>query len=243
MKRVILQPAYVLHRRAYRETSFLVELFTQEFGRVSVIARGVRKAKGSSQGILQPFIALTVSLVGKGDLLTLSHVEVDGPVTTLKGDCLFAGFYLNELLTSLLQKWDGHPELYNKYASSIAMLQSGVLSENILRSFELTLLEELGYGLFPKLTDTLHDALSVDKHYRFIPEQGFVTSRPGEESALAANIFSGKSLLAIAKENWDVVDSLRDAKRLSRLVLTPLLGTRTIHSRRLFLPLGEHHEE
>src|SRR5690606_19740179 len=108
--------------------------------------------------------------------------------------------------------------------------------------FENKLLEELGYGLFPKQSELLHDAFSAEKHYRFIPEQGFLVSRPGEESATAVNVFSGKSLLGIAEERWDD-DNLRDAKRLSRLVLTPLLGSRTIHSRRLFLPLEEHHEE
>ena len=60
MKRVLLQPAYVLHRRSYRETSFLVELFTPDHGRLTVVARGVRKSKSS----IPRFIAAFCTLIG-----------------------------------------------------------------------------------------------------------------------------------------------------------------------------------
>src|SRR4051812_48805305 len=108
MKPVLLQPAYVLHRRDYRESSFLVELFALEYGRLTVIARGARKAKSLLPGLLQPFIPLLVSWSGKTELLTLTHAEAHGEIKNLHGDCLFAGFYLNELLMCLLQKWDSH---------------------------------------------------------------------------------------------------------------------------------------
>src|SRR3990167_1032441 len=101
-KRILLQPAYVLHRRAYRETSFLVELFTQEYGRLTVVARGVRKANSSTTGLLQPFSPLLVSYGGKGELLTLFSVEARKTMLRLQRDALFAGLYLNELLMYLL---------------------------------------------------------------------------------------------------------------------------------------------
>ncbi|HZX72549.1 MAG TPA: recombination protein O N-terminal domain-containing protein, partial [Rhodanobacter sp.] len=40
--RIEQQPAYVLHARAYRETSLLLECLTREHGRLGVVARGVR---------------------------------------------------------------------------------------------------------------------------------------------------------------------------------------------------------
>jgi hypothetical protein len=48
------------------------------------------------------------------------------------------------------------------------------------------------------------------------------------------NIFSGKSLLSIAKEDWEDPQTLKDAKRLIRFVLASLLGKRQIYSRGLF---------
>ena len=43
--RIDLQPAFILHARAYRETSLLLECFTHDHGRIGLIARGVRKER------------------------------------------------------------------------------------------------------------------------------------------------------------------------------------------------------
>lgn len=239
MKNVLLEPAYVLHRRSYRESSFLVELFTHQHGRLTVVAKGVRKARSSHQGLLQPFIPLLVSWTGKGELMTLTQVEMNAQascgVYCLKGECLFAGFYLNELLMCLLQKWDPHSFLYSVYEKALAALQTERLEQKTLRSFEKSLLEDLGYGLFPASELSLHNTFAAESYYRFIPEQGFVISELGDLSQAKSNIFSGKSLLAIAKEEWEDEESLQDAKRLTRFLLAPLLGTRPLHSRKLFM--------
>ena len=174
MKQVLLQPAYVLHRRSYRESSFLVELFTPEHGRLTVVARGVRKPRSATPGLLQPFIPLLVSWSGRGELMTLTQVEANGDVKHLQGECLFAGFYLNELLMCLLQKWDAHALLYTIYEKAVTALQAPILEQKTLRSFEKVLLEELGYGLLPKSDISLHNTFVADRFYRFVPEQGFI---------------------------------------------------------------------
>jgi len=239
MKRVLLEPAYVLHRRSYRETSCLVELFTREHGRMTVVAKGVNKPRSGLQGLLQPFVSLLVSFAGKGELMSLTAVEVNGMPGKLQGDCLFAGFYLNELLMCLLQKWDAHQGLFACYEKTLSFLQGAYLDERVLRSFEKYLLEELGYGLLPRSEAALLDAFSMGKWYRFIPECGFlpVDGDTGRARAFG-NIFSGKNLIAIGREDWND-ESLFDAKRLIRLMLTPLLGARNIHSRRLFMQIEE----
>lgn len=236
MKRIDLQPAYVLHRRPYRETSCLLELFTLEHGRVTVLAKGVRKPRSSVQGLLEPFYPLEVSWYGRGELMTLTYVEARGTAAQLRGDCLFAGFYLNELLIRLLEKWDAHPQLFSQYEKALSELQTDSLEEKALRSFEKTLLEELGYGLLPKADATLQNTFAEEKYYRFTPDQGFI---PQEGGSSSQQVFSGKNLLAMARENWQDEEVLRDAKRLTRFVLTPLLGARPINSRKLFAKLEE----
>ncbi len=240
MKRISFQPAYVLHRRSYRETSFLVELFTPEHGRVTVAAKGARQAKSSLQGLLQPFTPLMVSWSGKGELMTLVQADARGEVRRLKGDALFAGFYLNELMMALLQKWDAHPNLFRAYEETLTALQDVPLNQRALRIFEKILLEELGYGLMPR------DGSSVfleDKYYRFVPDQGFVISELGEDAKAKSVLFSGKSLLAMANDDWRDEDCMKDAKRLTRFVLTPLLSGRPIHSRKLFMQPEEAKNE
>ena len=45
MSRIQLEPAYILHSRAFRETSLIVEALTREHGRIAVVARGVKSPR------------------------------------------------------------------------------------------------------------------------------------------------------------------------------------------------------
>lgn len=235
MKRILLQPAYILHTRSYKETSLLVEIFTLEHGRLTLIAKGVRQSKSAWAGLLQPFVPLLVSWTGKTELMTLLHAETKGAAKQLRGECLFAGFYLNELLMYLLQKWDAHEGLFKAYDKAVSALQTEKLEQKILRTFEKYLLEELGYGVLPKSETALQNTFLPDKFYRFVPEQGLLLCEPCSlEESPSLPVFSGKSLIAIARDDWDET-SLSEAKRLTRFVLTPLLAGKRINSRQLFL--------
>ena len=69
MQRVEGQPAFVLHAQAYRETSLLIEVFSREHGRIGLIARGVRGARGQPlRAALQPLQPLLLDWTGRGEL-------------------------------------------------------------------------------------------------------------------------------------------------------------------------------
>ena len=114
-----LQPAFVLHARPYRETSQLVELFSAEASRLSLVARGSRTARSPLKGVLQPFMPLSVSWRGTGELKNLDQVEACGPLIALPGERLFSGLYLNELLYYLLERHTPFPELFSYYRHRI----------------------------------------------------------------------------------------------------------------------------
>lgn len=90
---VYLQPAFILQYRKYRETSLIIDALTRDFGRISLLAKGVRKAKSKTAGMLQPFIPLLISYFGKAELKTLTDVERRtcsrqvGGMRTIPGDC------------------------------------------------------------------------------------------------------------------------------------------------------------
>jgi DNA repair protein RecO (recombination protein O) len=65
------EPAYILHTYPYRETSLIVEAFSQERGRVSLVARGARRPMSSLKSRLLAFQPLLLSWFGKGGLRTL----------------------------------------------------------------------------------------------------------------------------------------------------------------------------
>lgn len=230
---VTLQPAFILHRRSYRETSLIVELFTCEYGRISAVARGIRKARSRTAALLQPFIPLVVSWYGKGEMVSLSQMETKQYLPALPGKNLRCGFYLNELLMRLLPKHDPHPQLFTFYQHTLEQMATDASSEKVLRLFEKKLLEEIGYGLPLKNEMQFKDQLS----YQFDAERGFLACGENAvaegEQRLSAGIFSGKTLNALLKENFEDSASLQEIKRLMRFVLAPLLG-RPLESRRLF---------
>ncbi len=231
--RVSLQPAFILHHRPYRETSLLLDAFTQEYGRVALIARGVRTSRSKIKPLLQPFFPLFVSFQGKTELMTLQSAEPQGIPIPLQGECLLSGFYLNELLTRLLQKYDPHPQLYTIYHNTLLELGQSVLHPKHLRLFEKKLLDELGYGL--QLDHSVPDrkAFLPEKLYRFYPEQGFKLYEDYENQP-QGTIFSGKSLLSLLTEELNDENSLQEIKRLMRIALGILLGQEPLQSRKLF---------
>ncbi len=234
--RISLEPAFILHHRPYRETSFLLDLLTESYGRISVVARGVRTPHSKLRSLLQPFVPLLASWQGRSELMLLNSVEHNGSAFQLQGSRLFSGFYLNELLVRILQKHDPHPQLYTIYRHTLLELQHVKDVQQTLRIFEKRLLEELGYGLQLMHDFSTGEKILPEQIYQFYPEQGFKKS---EERAGDKMQFAGKSLLALGNEQLNDEDSLRDAKRLMRIAFRSLLGSYSLESRKLFTELTE----
>jgi DNA repair protein RecO (recombination protein O) len=236
--RITLQPAFVLHSRPYRETSVLLDLFTAEYGRVAAIAKGVRQKRSRLKPLLQPFIPLLVSWYGKGELVTLQAAEPNGYQARLVGECLFSGLYLNELLTKVLPKFDAQAQLYTIYQKTLIELQGERLQQKVLRLFEKKLLEELGYGLQLSHDVSTRSDFAADKYYSYHPEHGFELCE--DALPIQALRFLGKSLIALANEQLEDDECLRDAKRLMRLAMTSLLGQYQLNSRKLYVQADVH---
>ncbi|MFP4648498.1 MAG: DNA repair protein RecO [Halorhodospira sp.] len=226
------QPAWVLHRRAFRETSTLVELFTQERGRIGAVARGAHRRGWSP--LLEPFIPLRVSWRGQGDLKTLTEVEQAGRGYSLRGAAVACGFYMAELLFLLTRREDPHPEAWARYAVAVDELAHGD-PEPVLRRFELVLLAESGYGL--QLTvDRYGEPVRAECRYRYLPEQGVERAMVEGQGTEV----SGATLLALAAAEDEALvhePQRTEARWLMRYVLHHRLGGRRLRSREMFRSL------
>lgn len=231
-----LQPAYVLHHRAYRDTSQILELFTCDYGRVTVFARGSRGArKGASLiSTLQPFNRLLVSWTGKGEAGQLTGAEFDGAVVPLPADRLVSGFYLNELLLKLFAKHDSHPEVFQLYSETIDQLKGATDALSPLRRFEKRLLDFLGYGLALERDAVTGEALNPQASYHYRIEQGALRVHGVAEGAL---MLTGATLLAIAQEDFSDPRIAAEARRLLRAALDRVLDGRELKSRQVMMDL------
>ncbi|HEY4092454.1 MAG TPA: DNA repair protein RecO [Luteibacter sp.] len=218
--RVEQQPAFVLHARPYRETSMLVECLTRDYGRVGVVARGVRNERARMQRAqLEPFQRLALDLLLKGELATLRSAEPVGVPLRLTGDAGLAGLYLNELAVRLTGRQDPNPELFGHYERTLQRMAAGHPLAWTLRRFERDMLDALGYALQLDVDAINGEPLDAAATYVYDPESGAMPGRRGDPRALR-----GSDLLALAADTVPDQAGLAALRRMMRQVITFHLG-------------------
>jgi len=235
-QRIENEPCFVLHRRDFRNTSLILEVFSANHGRVALVAKGARRPKSRTNALLQVFQPLLISWSGRGELHTLTQVEAAEFVKPLAGATYASAYYLTELIFRLLKHADVHEELFILYAKTLTALrdsgENSQLAEVSLRLFEKNLLQELGYGLVLDHDVSTGAAIDPDDDYYYVSEHGPVICMDG--SVPNGPKLSGRSLIALDNEVLDDAESLRDCKRLMRSVLQSYIGDKPLQSRMLY---------
>ncbi|OQA33951.1 MAG: DNA repair protein RecO [Betaproteobacteria bacterium ADurb.Bin341] len=232
------QPAYILHSTPFRETSLIVEAFTRDYGRMALLARGARRPRSAMRGLLMGFQPLEIGWAGKGEVLTLMKIEWQGGQPLLVGPALFCGYYLNELLLHLLPREDAHQKLFERYGEMLQRLAGhpeGKVEEADLRRFEKALLQELGYGLTLEVEQS-GCPVEPEALYTYEIEHG---PRLLEHARPDAQVYSGRSLLDLAAEDFSLVRSRTEAKLLMRSLMAHYLGGVELETRKIFRELQE----
>jgi DNA repair protein RecO (recombination protein O) len=229
--KVELTPCYILHRRDYRESSLILEVISKEYGRVSLIAKGAKRNKkqqGINYNLYQKYL---MSWVIKTELGTLIDVELASGMNSLTPQQMMTGFYMNEIILRLLHKHESHPELFDSYDSTVVKLSTNVPEESLLRYFEKTLLQSLGYGVvFDQDLITGNPILADENYYYrldFGPSSDPQDNRPGVA-------VSGKTLIELDKETLTDAQNKQEAKILLRSLLNQYLGDKPLASRQLY---------
>jgi DNA repair protein RecO (recombination protein O) len=231
-RRVQQQPAYILHRRPFRDTSQILDIVTRDHGKIAVVARGSRGSKSRLAGVLRPFLPLRVSWVAKSDLGTLTGAETAGPPAGMIGDAMFSAYYVNELLLHFLHRYDPQPEIFALYEEVIKAL---LVTENIaaaLRSFELEFLSLLGYAVNLDHVFGSREPLVSEQIYEYRMEQG-----PVSVERRGPLVFKGAVFREIAEQRFEKPDILRAANRLLREIIGFHLGGKELKSRKVLMEL------
>jgi DNA repair protein RecO (recombination protein O) len=188
---------------------------------------------------LQRFQPLLVSWSGKSELRTLTKSEWVGGTPSLVGDALLCGFYLNELLVKFLAREDDYEKLYDRYTETISALSNLEFEskglEEILRPFELSLLQETGYAAALDRCVETNEPPVLDRQYVYQPERGvrpLQADDPGHWPTLA-----GRSLLAIAVGDFSDPETLSESKQLMRFLLGLHLQDQVLTTRQILIDL------
>lgn len=243
-RRIADEPAFVLHRYDWSESSLILELFTRHHGRVAVVAKGAKKPSSNFRPVLLPLQPLHVAFGGDAEIRTLKSAEWLGGQVMPTGEALLSGYYLNELLLRLLARDDPHPPLFDVYRACVQVLAAddGLMLQPALRAFELLLLREI--GLLPSLdaqTATLAP-LVEDEQYVLRAEGGLVEAQTDDPRGSLA----GAQWLALQDALDDPapfhatlrrVAEMGELKPQLRALLHYHCGVNTLRTRQLMMDL------
>lgn len=226
---------YVLHSYAYQETSLIVEMFTREFGRVAMVAKGAKRPASALRAVLTPFHALTLDWSGRSELKTLRAAEWRGAFRLLHGRALICGFYLNELLMKLLHRDDPHDGLFDAYEETLSALHARGDHAAVLRRFEQRMLGELGYALVLDRDAESGLPLAPERRYSYVVERGPV---PVNGASTGVELL-GQTLIDMREDNYTSATTQQQAKTLMRHLIGHYLGHAQLHSRQLLIDLQD----
>ena len=149
--------ALILRTVDFSETSLVLTVFTREFGKLGMLAKGGRRLKGPFDSALDLLALCRIVFLHKSseslDLMTEAKLirRFRPPGRDLRA--LYAGYYVAELLRELTDENDPHTELFDLAESTLTALVAGEAVGRLVVRFELGALRLLGH--MPLLTECI----------------------------------------------------------------------------------------
>lgn len=137
----------IINRLIVKDSDRFLTIYTQEEGKISVYARGVRSIKSKRGSQLDLFSHIRFELFEKNDRRTLTSVELLNGHHPSKTSLVNITrlFQIGELVDRLTVEHDPHPEIYDLLSTALANLSRFETPEYLIR-FKKKLLYYLGYG-------------------------------------------------------------------------------------------------
>src|SRR5947209_9313203 len=141
--------ALVLRTTDWSETSRIATLWTREFGKVRVLAKGGRRLKSNFESALDLLTLCSIVFLRKSsgglDLLTEAQVAERFPRLRTDLPALYAAYYVAELLADWTEDYDPHPSLFDEARETLRTLGTRETAAGPrLARFEMVLFRELG---------------------------------------------------------------------------------------------------
>ena len=234
----------MLHRYDWSESSLILEVFTRHHGRIALVAKGAKRPSSSFRPVLLPLQMLHVGFGGDAEIRTLKSAEWQGGHVMPTGDALLSGYYLNELILTLLARDDPHPVLFDVYANVVQVLASehGQALQATLRTYELLLLREI--GLLPQLDVQTMTLGALDAHARYclVPEGGLRLAHADDRASLSGSQW--RTLQAALQDGAPFTTTLRacaavtsELKPQLRTLLHYHCGIKTLRTRQMMIDI------
>ena len=144
----------VLRSLRYGEADRILHVYTPERGRVSAIAKGVRKTRSRFGGRLEPFFRLDLVLYrGRSDLLTVTSASTLAGHPRLREDhaSLDVAARACDAVDRMFDAGDPHPGVYHLLANELALLDADRAHATLANALAFRLKLLLAAGFAPQL--------------------------------------------------------------------------------------------
>ncbi len=225
---IVKTEAIVLSAMKFRDTSKIVRLYTREFGKVSVIAKGARDAKSKFRGALEPMnhVVCVMYRNNNRDLQLLSQCDIMQSFRSVSDSMekMFAAMSAVELVDIVSHDEDENQTLFNLLLNHIRVVNGATKQPALaLYYFETKLSELLGFK--PELMRCTQCEKRMDG---------------GEENIRRPAIASSGVLCADCSEGWN------NSERISRATLLVLQRLQSVEGASSIMDLellpGTHEE-
>jgi DNA repair protein RecO (recombination protein O) len=125
--------AVVLRSMRYGEADRILHVYTPHRGRISAIAKGVRRTRSRFGGRLEPFFRLRMDLhEGRGELLTVTGAQTVDAYPRLRGNAgaLDGAARACDAVGRLFETSEPHPGVFNLLCRHLALLDEQAVGES-----------------------------------------------------------------------------------------------------------------
>ena len=149
---IVRTEAVVVKSMKYRETSKIVTLYTNSFGKVSVVAKGARDMKSKFGAALEPMTHISVVFYKKPhrELHLLSQADILEEFRRVHGEYepMNAGYAVVDLLNSVMHGEEEHPAVFQLLLETLTALNGGTKNlVNVFYYYEIKLAALLGFAM------------------------------------------------------------------------------------------------
>lgn len=139
--------AIVLRHRDYGEADRLLTLYTLERGKLTAIAKGVRKLKSRKAGHLEPFNRVSLQLAAGRDLAIITQAETLDGYLAIREDLLLltCASYVVELVDRFIYEEGDNWAVYRLLKNTLGRLSGPYDPDLVIRYYEMRLLDLLGF--------------------------------------------------------------------------------------------------
>ncbi len=137
----------ILGRKNYGEADRILVVYSEDKGKLSLLAKGIRRPKSRKRGHLEIFTRIRFQAVSGRGLGIITEVEAIDDYESIRQSIkkVSLAYYFVEVLGKAIHEGEANPEVYSLLAISMEKLKTAKKLKELRMEFVVNLLKLLGY--------------------------------------------------------------------------------------------------